>query len=109
MEGTTKRRHLQWLLGCIVSAIGERKYLVQFDNRTEKKCSSAVLRVEEIAASLPPNMQIPIAFTHVEAMGVEDAQDEIADQDEEAELPEAPEVDEEEVVAEEQAGEGEAE
>ncbi len=53
-----------------------------------------MLRVEKVAASLPPDVQVPIASTHVEAMEAEDAQEEIADQDEEAELPDSPEVEE---------------
>jgi hypothetical protein len=109
MEGPTKRRRHQRLFGHIVSAIGERKYLVRFDDGTEKECPSAVLRVERVAASLPPDVQVPIASTQVEAMEAEDVQEEIADQDEEAELPDLPEVEDEEAAAEEQAGEEEAE
>ncbi len=109
MEGPTKRHHHQRLYGHIVSAIGERKYLVRFDDGTEKECPSAVLRVERVAASLPPDVQVPIPSTQVEAMEAEEAQQEIADQDEEAELPDLPEVEDEEAAAEEQAGEEEAE
>jgi len=100
MEGPTKRHRHQRLFGHIVSAVGERKYLVRFDDGTEKECPSAVLRVERVAASLPPDVQVPIASTQVEEMEAEDVQEEIADQDEEAE--------DEEAAAEEQAGEEEA-
>jgi hypothetical protein len=109
MEGPTKRHHYRRLYGHIVSVIGERKYLVRFDDGTEKECPSAVLRVERVAASLPPDVQVPIPSTQVEAMEAEEAQQEIADQDEEAELPDLPEVEDEEAAAEEQAGEEEAE
>jgi hypothetical protein len=68
MESPTKRHHHRWLFGHIVSFIGERKYLVQFDDGTEKECPAAVLRIEKVAASLPPDVQVPIASTHVEAM-----------------------------------------
>jgi hypothetical protein len=68
-----------------------------------------VLRVENVAASLSPEVQVPIASAHVEAMEAEDAQEEIIDQAEEAELPDSPEVEEEKVAAEEQAGEEEVE
>jgi hypothetical protein len=82
MEGPTKRHRHQRLFGHIVSAVGERKYLVQFDDGTEKECPSAVLKVERVAASLPSDVQVPIASTQVEAMEAEDVQEEIADQDE---------------------------
>jgi hypothetical protein len=119
MEDPTKRRYHQWLFGHIISAAGERKYLVRFDDGTEKECPSAVLREERVAASLPPDVQVPITSTQVEAMEAitstqveameaEDVQEEIADQDVEAELPDLPEVEDEEAAAEEQAGEEEA-
>jgi hypothetical protein len=93
MEDPTKRRHHQRLFGHIISAVGERKYLVRFDDGTEKECPSAVLREERVAASLPPDVQVPITSTQVEAMEAitstqveameaEDVQEEIADQDE---------------------------
>jgi hypothetical protein len=63
---------------------------------------------KKIAGSLPPDVQGPIASTHVEAMEAEGVQEEIAEQDKEAELPDSPEVKEKEVAAEEQAGEEEA-
>jgi len=109
MEGPTKRRRRQRLFGHIISAVGERKYLVRFDDGTEKECPSAVLRVEKVAASIPPDMHLPIASTVMEVMEAEDVLEEVADQDEEAELPDLPEVEDEEAAAEEQAGEEEAE
>jgi len=107
MEGPTKRRRRQRLFGHIISAVGERKYLVRFDDGTEKECPSAVLRVEKVAASIPPDMHLPIASTVMEVMEAEDVLEEVADQDEEAELPDLPEVEDEEAAAEEQAGEEE--
>jgi hypothetical protein len=67
-----------------------------------------VLRVERVAACLPPDVQVLIASTHVEAMEAEDVQKEIADQVGDAELPDPLEVEEEEAAADEQAGEEEA-
>ena len=34
--------------------------MVRFDNREERECSSNVLKVEHIAASLPPDIPIPV-------------------------------------------------
>ena len=64
--------------------------------------------MEKVAASLPPDMQLPIASTIMEVMETEDVLEEVADQDEEAEMPPLPEVEEVEAAAEEQAGEEEA-
>lgn len=105
MEGPTKRRRRQRLFGHIVSAVGERKYLVRFDDGTEKECPSAVLRVEKVVANLPPDVQVPVPSNTVEAAEVQEAEDEIVDQDEEEALPEAPEVEEAEVTAELEGGE----
>jgi hypothetical protein len=68
-----------------------------------------VLRVERVAARLPPDVQLPVPATRVEALEAGDIQEEVADQDEEEVLLEAPEVEEEDIAAEEQAGEKEAE
>jgi hypothetical protein len=40
IEGSTKRRRHQRLYGNIISAIGEWKYMVRFDDGSEKECSS---------------------------------------------------------------------
>jgi hypothetical protein len=100
MEGPTKHRHRQRLFGHIISAVGEWKYLVRFDDGTEKECPSAVLRVEKVVANLPPDVQVPVPSNTVEAAEVQEAEDEIVDQDEEEALPEAPEVEEAEVTTE---------
>ncbi len=96
-------------LGTSLVPLASDKYLVHFDDGMEKECPSAVLRVEKVAASLPPDVQLPVPATHVEAVEAEEVQEEVADQDEEEALPEAPEVEEEEVAAEKQAGEEESE
>ncbi len=54
-----------------------------------------MLRVEKVAASLPPDVQLPVPSTHVETMEAEDIQEEIADQDEEEALPEVVDAEEE--------------
>jgi len=70
MEGPTKHRHRQRLFGHIISAVGDWKYLVRFDDGTEKECPSAVLRVEKVVANLPPDIQIPVPSNTVEAAEV---------------------------------------
>jgi len=44
-----------------VKAVGERTYLVRFDDGTEKECPSAVLRVETAHTSLQTDVQLPAA------------------------------------------------
>jgi hypothetical protein len=63
IEGPTKRRRRQRLFGHIISAVGERKYLVRFDDGSEKECSSALLKVEKIHANVPPDIQMPTSST----------------------------------------------
>jgi hypothetical protein len=55
IEGPTKRRRHQRLYGHIISAIGERKYMVRLDDGGKKECSSALLRVEKMHTNVPPN------------------------------------------------------
>jgi hypothetical protein len=71
--------------------------LVRFDDGTEKECSSAVLRAEKVIVSL----QLPIPSNTVEAAEVQDAEEEVVDQDEEEALPPAPDVGDTEVAVEE--------
>ena len=106
MEGPTKWHHRQRIYGHIISAVGEQKYLVRFDDGTEKECPSAVLRVEKVVANLPPDVQVSIPSNVVEAAEVQEADDEVVDQNEEEALPEAPEVEEAEVTAELEGEEG---
>jgi hypothetical protein len=68
-----------------VKAVGERTYLVRFDDGTEKECPSAVLRVEKSHTSLPPDVQLPAA--EVEHRVVEEeVQEGIIDQEEDEPL-----------------------
>jgi hypothetical protein len=54
IEGPSKRCRRQRWFGHIIRAVGERKYLVRFDNGEERELPSAVLKVEHIVASTPP-------------------------------------------------------
>ncbi len=73
INGLAKHHCRNRILGHIISAIGEQKYLVCFDDGMEKECTSvSVFRVEKVAASLPPDVQLPFSATHVEAMEAKD-------------------------------------
>jgi hypothetical protein len=109
MDGPTKRRCRQRLFGHILSAVGERKYLVRFDDGTEKECPSAVQRVKKVVANLPPDIPVPTPSNTVEASEVQEADEEVVDQDEEEALPESPELEEAEAAAEEAGEEAEEE
>jgi hypothetical protein len=64
--------------------------LVRFDNAEEKECSSNILKVEHIAASLPPDIPILVPENIREAAMLEDVAAEVEQDTEEAEdLPEA--------------------
>jgi hypothetical protein len=41
--------------------VGEKKYLVRFENGEERELPSAVLKVGQAAASIPPDIPIPTA------------------------------------------------
>jgi hypothetical protein len=45
----------------VITADGEKKYLVRFDNGEERELPSAVLKVEQATASIPPDIPIPTA------------------------------------------------
>jgi len=88
----------------IVQAVGEKRYLVHFDNGEERELPSAVLKVEHMVASLPTDAVIPVTQNvHEEAM-LESAPDElIQDAEEGKDMPvDTPEAEE---VGEEEAGE----
>jgi len=71
--------------GDIVQAVGEKQYLVRFDNGEERELPSAVLKAERMVASLPPDAVIPVAQNvHEEAM-LETAPDELIQDAEEGE------------------------
>ncbi len=76
------------------------------DDGTEKECPSTVLRMEKVATNVPPDIPVPVPSNTVKAAEVQEADDEIVDQDEEEALPEAPEVEEAEVTAELEGEEG---
>jgi len=83
IEGPTKRRRRQRLYGQIVCAVGEKKYLVRFDNGVEKECSSNTLRVENMNEALPPDMPLANPVTREEQRQVEENEDVLGDQEEE--------------------------
>jgi hypothetical protein len=124
IEGPSKRRRRQRLFGRVIRAVGEKKYLVRFDNGEEKECPSNILKVESIVTSLPPDEQIPIAQNVREEaiiaaeigeaeQDVDEAEDLPATRPEEKELEEEdsePEgaVPDESMPAEQQTGEADA-
>jgi hypothetical protein len=57
--GPAKRRQRQRWSGHVIHAVGERRYLIRFDNGQEKELPSNVLKVESAAASIPPDMPLP--------------------------------------------------
>jgi hypothetical protein len=61
IEGPSKRRRRQRWFGHVITAVGEKKYLVRFDNGEERELPSAVLKVEQATASIPPDILIPTA------------------------------------------------
>jgi hypothetical protein len=84
IEGPTKRRRRQRLYGIIVGAIGEKRYMVRFDNGTEKECASGTLRVEKMHASLPPDVNLPVQAPNEPNpyVDVNEVEEEVVDQDE---------------------------
>ncbi len=93
---TTKCCHHR-LFGHIISTIGEKKHLVRFDDGSEKECSSALLRVEKVHASLPPDVNLPMLAGNEHRVEVAEVEEEVADQEDEEPL--AILLDEEEVEA----------
>jgi hypothetical protein len=85
IEGPSKICHWQCLFGYVIRAVGEKKNLVRFDNGEEKECSSNILKVEHIAASLPPDIPIPVPENIREVAMLEDAVAEFEQDTEEAE------------------------
>ncbi len=86
IEGPAKRRRRQRLFGQIVSAVGEKKYLVTFDNGVEIECFSNTLRVEKIHEALPPDVLLPQPITTREEVEAEEQVEDTADQAEEEDL-----------------------
>jgi hypothetical protein len=105
IEGPSKRRPRMRLFGHIIQAVGERRYLVRFDNGEEKECPSNILKVESAFASLPPDMPIPPPDNVRVRQAVEESlnDSEVQDAEEAEDLPTARPEEEDEEVAEEQA------
>jgi hypothetical protein len=57
----------------VLRAIGEKCYLVRFDDGQEKECSSNILKVESSSASLPPDMPLPVREVTRDMSAVEEA------------------------------------
>ena len=106
MQGPTKRRRRQRLFGHIISAVGEKKYLVRFDDGSEKECSSALLRVEKIHASLPPDVNLPMPAGNEHRVEVAEVEEEVADQEDEEPLAASPDDEEMEAALEDAEWEG---
>jgi hypothetical protein len=83
VSGAIKDEPHQRLYGHIISAIGEWKYLVRFDNGSEKECSSAVHRVEKMHTNVPSDIQMPMETTLEHRIEIEKLEEEVVDQEEE--------------------------
>jgi hypothetical protein len=88
IEGPTKRRLRQCLYGIIVGAVGGKRYMVRFDNGTEKECASSTLGVEKMHTSLPPDVNLPVQAANEPNpyVDVNEVQEEVVDQDEDEPL-----------------------
>ncbi len=86
-------------------AVGEKRYLVRFDNGDEKELPSAVLKVESLTASIPPDIPLPVAQNiREEALlesAVADAEQDVVDTEH---MPDARPEEEEQEVDEEANG-----
>jgi hypothetical protein len=94
------------LYGYVISAVGEKKYLVKFDDGSEKECSSNILQVERLHASIPPDVPLPPQVPHEHRVEVSEVLEEVADQNEEEPLGVSPDEEEIEAKAEEPDMEG---
>jgi hypothetical protein len=94
IQGPTKCHHHQRLFGHIISAVGEKKYLVRFNDGNEKECSSALLRVEKSHASLPPDVPVHMPENIQHRVDVADVEEEVADQEDEEPFAASPEDEE---------------
>jgi hypothetical protein len=74
------------LYGHVISAIGEWKYFIRFDDGSEKECSSALLRVEKMHMNVPPNIQMPTDSNLKHRVVLEELEEEVIDQEEEEQL-----------------------
>ena len=94
IPGPTKRRRRHRLYGHIISAVGERKYLVRFDDGSERECSSALLRVEKMHTNVPPDIQLPTSSHLEHRVVLEELVEEVIDQEEEEPLGASPDDEE---------------
>lgn len=103
IEGPSKRRHCERWFGHVLRAVGEKKYLIRFDNGEEKELPSSVLKVEHMIASLPPDVPLPHPVNAQEEAILENAVDEVADtietEDMPVDTPESEEMEEQEAEA----------
>jgi hypothetical protein len=104
IQGPTKRRCHQRFFRHIISAIGEKKYLVRLDDGSEKECSSALLRVEKSHASLPPDVPVHVPENIQHRVDVADVEREVADQEDEEPFAASPEDEEMEATLEDADG-----
>jgi hypothetical protein len=73
IPGLSKCRCCQRLFGHVIRAAGERCNLVRFDDGQEKECSSNILKVESLSASLPPDIPLPACNVIRDVSAVEEA------------------------------------
>jgi hypothetical protein len=87
IEGPYKRRRHERWFGHVLRAVGEKKYLICFDNGEEKELPSAVLKVEHMITSLPLVVPLPNPVNAQEEAILENAVDEVADTEETEDMP----------------------
>ncbi len=86
------------MYGHAISAVGEWKYLVRFDDGSEKECSSALLRVEKMHTNVPPDIPMPTDSTLEHRVVLEELEEEVIDHEEEEPLGASPDEEEMEEV-----------
>jgi len=77
--GPSKRRRPQRWFGHVIQAVGERRYMVRFDNGQEKELPSNVLKVESALASIPPDVPIPVVANVAQGSQMQEEADASAD------------------------------
>ena len=88
IEGPSKQRRRERWFGHVLRAVGEKKYLIRFDNGEEKELPSAVLKVEQhMIASLPSDVPLPNSVNAQEEAILENAVDKVADTEETEDMP----------------------
>ena len=106
--GPSKRRRRERWFGHVIQAVGERRYLVRFDNGQEKELPSNVLKVESALASIPPDVQVPVTETVAEARMQDDADADLQDSEEVEDLPGMRPEEEDAMAAEEERNDTES-